>query len=191
MKIDVIAVLSVCFLHGWPLGHLHIFFFFLLCSFFPFSSFLPLPLFHAHLLSVSSFAVSFSPSRIPCSPFRLSPSFPVSLSFSSPTAILPLSPPSHRGLIYLHCWVKRGVFVCHQQWSHGTMPGVTARVTNLQSLLPSHTRDACVLGINCMWEEGKEFVCKFEYEKVSPCLFPKSVSLYYFFLYVILATLAS
>lgn len=60
---------------------------------------------------------------------------------------------SHRRLIYSHCCLKRGAFVCHRQRSHGAMKGATARLeTTLRSLLRPRS-------LACMCVGGTEFMC--------------------------------
>lgn len=110
--------------------------------------------------SLSVYLPSLSTSPISCTLSLLLSVLFLSLFYR---ALFPLSPSSHRGLIYFHHWVKRGAFVCHQQWSHGTMSGVMAIVPNLQSLLPSLTRKTCVLRMNCMCVGRTLFVCLHPY----------------------------
>lgn len=157
------------------------FYFFALSFFFLFSSLSPL--FHAPLLSVSLFAVSFLLLYLLLTFSLLLPVLFLSHSLSVLQCFTPSIPHSHRGLIYFHYYVKRGAFVCHQQRSHGAMPGVTARVTDLQSLLPSLTRMHV-----CAWYllhvGGKSIVfCVSECEKVLFCI-------YVLYLHLISATLA-
>lgn len=97
-----------------------LFIYFLLChSFFPFL-FPALSTLPRSLALCQFICCLFLPLLYPLVRFSLLlsllfPPLPPSLlylshSFSSPTALLLPSPHSHRGLIYLHCWVKRGVF---------------------------------------------------------------------------------
>lgn len=116
MKIDVIAVLSDCFLHKWPPGHASVYLFFLLCH-----VFLPSPLFHAHLLPVSLCAVSFPPapflSFAPCA-LSLCPS--------------PLSPTATQAWFTSTTWWKEGLSSATSSSHMVLCPGW---LTNLQSLL--------------------------------------------------------
>lgn len=120
----VVSLFSPWVTHGPSLSIFFNLFFHSVILFFPFSSFLPSPLFHAHLLSVSLFAVS--PSRIPCSPslfcspccLSLPPSLPPCLSLSL----------SHLPLLYslYPLAATEAWFTCTAGWREGYLSATSS-----------------------------------------------------------------
>lgn len=123
MKIDVIAVLSVCFLHKWPPGHASVYLFFCSVMFFPCTPIATLPC----SLAPCQFMCCLFP---PCSLSFLRSLCSFSLSLS--TALLPLSPTATQAWFTSTTWWREGLLSATSSSHMVLCPGW---LTNLQSLL--------------------------------------------------------